>query len=107
MARTKKIKSAARFGARYGKKIRHLVAEIESSSRAKHVCPQCKARRLKRVAAGIWECRKCGTKVAGGAYAPSTTAGKILMKVERLAKISEAEKVKEELVDLLEKKAEE
>ncbi len=85
MARTKKLKSAARFGARYGKKIRRLVAEIEAVSRAKHVCPSCGRKALKREAAGIWKCRKCGVKYAGGAYAPTTTSGKILMKVERLA----------------------
>ncbi len=95
MAKTKKLKSAGRFGARYGKRIRELVAAIEESSRAKHLCPACRSKKLKRVAAGIWYCRKCGIKLAGGAYAPNTTSGKILMKVERLAKTTGIEKVEE------------
>lgn len=87
MARTKKLKSAARFGARYGKKIRALVAAIEASSRAKHNCPVCGRKTLKRISPGIWACKKCGKKVAGGAYSPSTTSAKILMKVDRLMRV--------------------
>ncbi len=97
MVRTKKLKSAGRFGARYGKKIRALVAAIESSSRAKHVCPSCGRRSLKRISAGIWLCRKCGKKIAGGAYAPMTGSAKILMKVERITKLREEKEAEEKL----------
>ncbi|MDP7080090.1 MAG: 50S ribosomal protein L37ae [Candidatus Undinarchaeales archaeon] len=69
---TKKVGSAGRFGCRYGKRVRRMVAKVESSSRAFHVCPQCKAPKLKRANAGLWSCTKCGVKIAGGAYAPST-----------------------------------
>jgi len=49
-----------------------MVAKVENSSRSFHVCPQCKAPKLKRSNAGVWACNKCGAKMAGGAYAPST-----------------------------------
>lgn len=76
--KTKKAGSAGRFGPRYGRKIRSRVAEIESSSRARHVCPDCLRKTLKRQAAGIWHCRKCGVTFAGGAYKPTTAATKLV-----------------------------
>ena len=77
---TKKVKSAGRYGIRYGKKIRDKTAAVEASSRAKHKCPSCLKQGLKRQAAGIWECRNCNTKIAGGAYNPRTSTMKIVEK---------------------------
>ncbi len=74
----KKLKSAARFGARYGLKIRRVVDRIEALSRAKYECPNCFKKTLKRESAGIWICRSCGYKMAGGAYQPFTDASKIM-----------------------------
>ena len=73
MGRKKKIGSAGRFGARYGKKVRKIVAEIEKVQKQRHICPKCNMPYVKRVAAGIWECKKCGTKFAGLAYVPGET----------------------------------
>lgn len=75
MARTKKVKSAGRFKARYGIKARRTVMEIEEKERAAYPCPSCGAQRLYRSSAGIWECAKCETRFAGGAYQPRTEAG--------------------------------
>ncbi|HDD57151.1 MAG TPA: 50S ribosomal protein L37Ae [Thermoplasmatales archaeon] len=84
--RTKKIGSAGRFRARYGVLARNLVRDIEKVQRSKHVCPSCGYKKVKRVSAGIWRCRKCGTTFAGGAYSPRTDMG---MNVERTLRLHE------------------
>lgn len=63
-----KKSTVGRFGARYGAKIRQAVADIEAQRTKK--CPNCLKDGLKRVSAGIWECKKCGYKFAGKAYKP-------------------------------------
>jgi len=70
--RTKKLGPAARFGPRYGLRIRNLVRDIEVIQKQWHKCPNCGARRVKRISSGIWQCRKCGYKFAGGMYFPRT-----------------------------------
>ncbi len=72
---TKKVKSAGRFRQKYGRKVRLRITEIETEQRKSKPCPKCAFPRVKRVAAGIWLCRKCGHNFAGGAYAPVTPAG--------------------------------
>ncbi len=66
--RTKQTKSAARFKARYGLRVRKRVAEIEQKQRAKQECIFCNKLSAKRVAYGIFECRACGKKFAAKAY---------------------------------------
>ena len=75
MGRTKKVGSAGRFGPRYGKKQRKIVAEIEKLQKQRHICPKCGMRYVKRLGTGIWFCRKCGAKFAGGAYIPFAEKG--------------------------------
>jgi large subunit ribosomal protein L37Ae len=65
--RTKKVKSAGRFGARYGKRVRTKTAQVEATQKKKQECPFCKGT-VKRVNTGIWECKKCNKKFAGHAY---------------------------------------
>ena len=62
----KKIGAAGRFGAGYGKVKQRLIA-VESKQRKKQVCPFCKGM-AKRQAKGIWLCKKCGKKFAGGTF---------------------------------------
>jgi len=62
----KKIGSAGRFGAGYGKIKERLVA-VEVKQRVKQECPFCKGR-AKRKASAIWLCLKCGKKFAGGTF---------------------------------------
>ena len=76
--RTKKVGSTGRFGARYGTRTKKVVREIEKLQKKRHLCPKCERYTLKRESAGIWVCRKCGMKMAGGAYLPRSTAEKML-----------------------------
>ena len=76
MARTKKVGSTGRFGARYGAKLRRRVLDIEKKANEPNRCPSCATRALKREAVGLWKCSKCGLVFAGGAYVPYTDAGK-------------------------------
>ncbi len=68
MARTKKIKSAGRFGAGYGIRVRKRIKKIEETQRKKQECPFCGKKGIKKIASGIWQCKKCGKKFASGAY---------------------------------------
>ena len=79
----RKTKSAGRFGARYGRKIRKIVAEIEEQTRALHKCPKCERKTVKRTGTGIWRCSKCGYTFTGGTYIPRTPVG---ISAERAAK---------------------
>ncbi|MEN3047514.1 MAG: 50S ribosomal protein L37ae [Candidatus Caldarchaeales archaeon] len=62
-----------RFGARYGARLRKRVEELEKTQYATYKCERCGRVTVRRVAVGIWQCRKCGHKFAGGAWAPSPT----------------------------------
>ncbi|MDP7282520.1 MAG: 50S ribosomal protein L37ae [Candidatus Undinarchaeales archaeon] len=73
---TKKVGSTGRYGAKYGRKIKIRVRDIEAIAKAKHPCPKCQMISVKRVATGVWACSKCGAKFAGGAYAPLSTTDK-------------------------------
>ncbi|MGH7340997.1 MAG: 50S ribosomal protein L37ae [Candidatus Rokuibacteriota bacterium] len=66
----KKAGSVGRLGARYGVKIRRGVEEIERLHKARYKCPRCEFEAVKRYATGVWRCRHCGLKFAGGAYSP-------------------------------------
>ena len=43
-------RSAGRFGSRYGRKDRKLVADLEERMRAPHVCAKCARPTVKRIA---------------------------------------------------------
>jgi large subunit ribosomal protein L37Ae len=72
--------SAGRFGPRYGRFIRKRVTETERVSRATHRCPRCDTVAVRRKGTGIWLCRKCGFKFAGGAYTPQTPSLRIALR---------------------------
>jgi large subunit ribosomal protein L37Ae len=69
----KKSGSVGRFGARYGVKNRRGIAEVEKLQKARYKCPRCEFEAVKRYATGVWRCRHCGLKFAGGAYQPVST----------------------------------
>lgn len=65
---TKKVGITGRYGPRYGTKTKKVVLEVELKKTK--ACPYCERTSLKRIAAGVWFCKKCKTKFAGGAYFP-------------------------------------
>jgi large subunit ribosomal protein L37Ae len=67
-SKSKKTKSAGRFGARYGKRVRDRLVKVETKQRVKQKCPFCKKFGVKRTAKGIWHCKKCGKKFASNTY---------------------------------------
>lgn len=69
---TKKVGSTGKYGPRYGTKTKKIVAVIEREQKKRHPCPFCERAALKRLAAGIWLCKKCGKKFAGAAYFPKS-----------------------------------
>ena len=69
-------RSAGRFGVRYGRKDRKLVADLENRTRGPHTCVKCDLPSVKRTGTGIWECQKCGHKFAGGTFIPQTSVSK-------------------------------
>lgn len=91
MAKSRKAGTAGRFGARYGRVARKNVAELEAEARGVHVCPSCGADSVKREASGVWRCRKCEHKFAGGAYRPETSTARTVENALRKAKESAKE----------------
>lgn len=85
-----------RFGARYGRKTRYKHALIEAESRKTHKCPYCNKIGVKRIAIGIWNCRKCKAKFTGRAYTPI-----------RKKRISEEQETVEEFEEVTEESKEE
>ena len=69
---TKKVGSSGKYGPRYGRRSKKVSASIEAKLKQKHECPNCERKTLRRITAGIWECRKCKLKTIGGAYQPKT-----------------------------------
>ena len=63
-----KLKGHGRFGSRYGKKIRDRLILVRRKEAASYICPKCSRKAVRKRAAGIWECRKCGAKFASSAY---------------------------------------
>ena len=80
---TRKTGLAGGFGARYGTVTRRRYIAIVTGLRSKHECPRCMFRSVKRWSVGVWHCRKCGYKFAGGAYAPTTKLGEIAARATR------------------------
>ncbi|MEI7961511.1 MAG: 50S ribosomal protein L37Ae [archaeon] len=81
MGHTKKVGSTGRFKGRYGVGVKKRVLEVENRMKAKVPCPFCGFERIKREAAGLFACTKCGNRFTGGAYEPQTLVGKAINKM--------------------------
>jgi large subunit ribosomal protein L37Ae len=88
-----KLTSVKRFGTRYGRTLKLKYGQIETEQRKKHKCPYCSNPAVKRIAAGIWECKKCKIKFTGKAY---TIAKKQEQQVQAAAKEDALEESSEE-----------
>jgi large subunit ribosomal protein L37Ae len=84
-----KLNAAKRFGTRYGRTVKQRFIEVEQLHRKLYKCEHCTKERVKRVAAGIWQCCACNTKFTGKAYTPSRL---------RFSQIIGAEKMEEDLL---------
>ena len=67
-SKSKKSKSAGRFGSRYGRSVRVKLTKVEDKQRKKQKCPFCKKPGVKRLSKGIWKCSKCNKKFASNIY---------------------------------------
>merc|ERR1712071_162678 len=88
--RTRKVGIVGKYGTRYGASLRKMAKKIEVSQHAKYTCHFCGKDSMKRTCVGIWKCKSCRKVVAGGAWAPSTTAAvTVRSAIRRLREIAE------------------
>ena len=66
--RTKKVGNTGWMGPRYGIRIRQRVLEIDRARGKPAACPHCSTITIARIASGVYECRRCGTRYASQAY---------------------------------------
>ncbi|PIY60722.1 50S ribosomal protein L37ae [Candidatus Woesearchaeota archaeon CG_4_10_14_0_8_um_filter_47_5] len=58
-----------RFGVRYGRGVKQKFADVEVHQKKPQKCPYCNnTAGVKRIAVGIWHCKRCSSKFTGGAY---------------------------------------
>ena len=67
-AKKKKIHAAGKFGAGYGVRPRKGFNQIEAVQRKRQQSPFHETSSAKRIASGIWRCKKTGKVFAGPAY---------------------------------------
>merc|ERR1712213_265958 len=74
--RTRKVGIVGKYGTRYGASLRKLIKRMEVSQHKRYTNPYTGGDTLKRHSVGIWECKKSGVKISGGAYVPETVTAK-------------------------------
>ncbi len=92
-----------KFNVRGGSKHRKAYKKIMAAKNAKYECPACSKSSIRRSSAGVWVCRSCGAKFAGGAYSLTTPAGKLAMRL--ISDLQKSGKVQEK-VEVIEKEIE-
>lgn len=81
MGSTKKVRSAGKYGAKFGIGIRKRWLKVADKQKKHYDCQRCGFQKVKRLSTGVFECKKCGLKFAGGAYFPTTLTGAIVNKM--------------------------
>ena len=66
--KSKKPKSGASLGTKFGSSVRKRYVSTSSTLKAKRNCPTCSSSQFKRRVSGIWYCPNCGLSIAGEAY---------------------------------------
>jgi large subunit ribosomal protein L37Ae len=66
--RTKKVGNTGWMGPRYGIRIRRRVLELDRARELDSACPKCSTVTVARIASGVFQCSRCSTKFASGAY---------------------------------------
>jgi large subunit ribosomal protein L37Ae len=56
------------LGAKYGGTLRKRYARVFGTLKQARECPSCSSMKLARTSSGIWTCKSCGYRVAGGAF---------------------------------------
>ena len=69
--KARKLGGAKTYGSRYGRNLRNKVAAIRKLTSQRSKCPYCHFVAVKRIAPGIFTCRKCDAKFSGKAYTPA------------------------------------
>ncbi len=65
------------YAVRGGRSVKIRLQAVAKLLRTKQKCPRCEKKLLKRINTGVWKCKSCGSTFAGGAYAPTTSAGEV------------------------------
>ena len=101
MAGKKDLGPAKRFGARYGRTVKHRLAKVEREQKKKHKCPYCSKIGVKRVFTGVWYCKKCGAKFTSRAY--TITKKPLTIKKTQVTEVKEEPELeKEEMLEEVE-----
>ncbi|WP_348612875.1 50S ribosomal protein L37ae [Halobaculum rarum] len=79
--KARKVGSAGRFGARYGRVARKRVSDIESEMENATVDGDS----VKRLGTGVWVNKETGETFTGGAYRPETPGGRSVRRSIRAA----------------------
>lgn len=89
--KTKKVGITGKYGPRYGSSLKYRAKLCMDAQSKRYECVFCGKIALKRVAAGIWQCRRCKKRITGGAYAPVTPLqSTVKLNVGRVSKAQEA-----------------
>lgn len=94
MKADKGLGPAKRYGVRYGRTVKFKLAKIEKQQKAPQVCPYCDRPKAKRAFAGVYECKKCGSKFTSRAYIVAKKAPTLAI-VEEEAPVIEEEETEE------------
>lgn len=78
---TLKVKSAGKFGSRYGVRVRRNFLAVEAKQNQESNCPRCGSIRVSRLNRGVFYCGKCENEFVGGAFVPETLTGGIVKRM--------------------------